>query len=426
MATTNGALRDSQDLHVTRYPLPLPPYKTDSHYNYLHQTTDGRIWFAMSSHLPTTHCQLLFFDPTTEKIEFVADIGRALDADADLSISQGKVHVKAFEWEGWLYGATHIGYYDRADHVATPGRIKSRAPYPGGLFFKVELGTGQFQALGTAPPEEGIISMVLDRERSRIFGLTWPSGRLLRLDLNQGTVVDCGAACGDAEVGLDCAETVCRGLVVDPRNGCLYWSRDSGNVMKYDPATHSIYQLDCLLGSSRQREIWRTVTWDSDRNLIWAILARSGRIVRLDVDNASVKHWGNESAQGGPLDAWGRPFTVATLGFNIDVSRQIIYALIRRWHRARPIPYWWATVELISFDLEREVLTEHGKLRTADGTGIEKADALEFDSNYFYSVGRINPSFGARLAQRGHCLFGRDSDAFPGRFEFLSWQRSSL
>ena len=56
-------------------------------------------------------------------------------------------------------------------------------PYPGGHFLAYDIATGKFENLAIAPRHEGIITFAMDTRRKRLFGLTWPTGRLIRYDV---------------------------------------------------------------------------------------------------------------------------------------------------------------------------------------------------------------------------------------------------
>ncbi len=56
---------------------------------------------------------------------------------------------------------------------------------PGGHFLYYDLNTKEIKSLSLAPEGEGIITMVMDKERDQLYGLTWPKGLLIHHDINQ-------------------------------------------------------------------------------------------------------------------------------------------------------------------------------------------------------------------------------------------------
>lgn len=208
-------------------PIPRQPILGDSHYQCLVRTRDGAIQYAMSSHDADADAQWLAFDPVADAAATVLDVGRALGEDAGAGIAQGKVHVRPVEdADGLLHAATHVGFYRRRRGLARPGRIPGRSPFGGGHFFALDPRDAAVVSIARAPLEEGIIAMAMDVARRRLFGLTWPSGRLLQVDLadapgapRAARMIDHGPVCGRAETGTGAREPVCRTFAVDPRDG---------------------------------------------------------------------------------------------------------------------------------------------------------------------------------------------------------------
>ena len=79
---------------------------------------------------------------------------------------------------------------------------------------------GKFENLAIAPHGEGIIAMTMDPARGRLYGLTWPTGYFIRFDLRSKELKDLGrtSALGESVRGPQ-YRTLCRSLVVDPRDG---------------------------------------------------------------------------------------------------------------------------------------------------------------------------------------------------------------
>ena len=195
------------------------------------------------------------------------DIGRALGEDATAAIAHGKIHVCPVEDEdGVLYAATHIGFYRRRRGLAEPGRVVGRLPFGGGHFIAIDPRDGTVTSIARAPSEEGVIAMSMDVERRRLFGLTWPSGRLLQVDLARSgppraaRLLDYGPVCGRAEVGPGPREPVCRTLAVDPRDGRVWWSRRSGECAFLDPDPGRSGTSGVRLGERRGGEPTRSHT----------------------------------------------------------------------------------------------------------------------------------------------------------------------
>lgn len=388
----------------------------DSHYHALIRASDGRVYFALSSHQADRHAQLMVFDPVAQRVRPVVDFGRALGENGLGAIAQGKIHVKPVELDGWLYGATHVGYYDRSRGRALPGRVSGRAPYPGGHFFAYRLETGEVRSLGRARGGEGILAMAMDPRRRRLFGLTWPSGRLLQHELGTpGVVVDHGPGCGDAETGQGELEQVCRAMVVDPRDGRVYWSRENGTIMMFDPERGHLTSTGCRLTSRIGGDAWRGVLWHPGHQAFWGTLARTATVFRFDPKASSVQSWDPPVPQDGPVDRVGRPAARASQGLVLSPGQDRLYTLVRFWSRGRLLRNWWSRVHLLSVDPADGRIVDHGPLRCPDGRHVENADSLELGVACLYAVGRLGPPLWERILHRLEQARGRDPDAYPGR-----------
>jgi hypothetical protein len=104
-------------------------------------------------------------------------------------ITQGKSHVPFFESAGGLFFGTHYGFFKSVGGKETPAGVpEGYGQYPGGHFLRLDLASGAFCDYGTSPEAEGLLSLGMDTVRRRLYGLTWPTGLLMRLDLDPGQV----------------------------------------------------------------------------------------------------------------------------------------------------------------------------------------------------------------------------------------------
>lgn len=410
------------DVRVT--PVPDQPIAGDCHYQCLVRTRDGRVHWAMSSHDPGVPARWLTLDPRTGLARLGIDMGRALGEDATAGIAQGKIHVRPFEdGDGLLLAATHVGFYRRRRGLAQPGRIPGRVPFGGGHFFAFDPRSGRVDSIARAASEQGIIAMAADLFRDRLFGLTWPSGHLLQVDLaRKGGIlaanrfVDHGPVCGRAEIGPGPREPVCRTIAVDPRDGRAWWSRRSGDCCFLDPDTGRLGTSGARLGDRRGGEPWRIVAWHPESEAFVGILNDSSTVFRLDPARARCEEIGSISGRGRGKDSptTARAGAGASLGLVSCPRRGRIFALAREWVRSGIVRC--PRIRLAAIDPLGGRIEDHGVLRLPDGRAVEQAESLEVGDGCLYTVGRPSPTLGYRVRAR---LERRELDAHPGEFRLL-------
>ena len=167
------------------------PFSRDS-YNGISSASDGKIYYVLSSQDIDVGAQIYAFDPATEKITHLGDLTEICGEKGLKAIPQNKSHVRFWEANGKLYFASHIGYYTIKNGMETMGvPPPGYKPYPGGHFLSYDLATGKFENLAIAPHGEGIIAMTMDPACGRLYGLTWPTGYFIYLDLRTKKIRDC-------------------------------------------------------------------------------------------------------------------------------------------------------------------------------------------------------------------------------------------
>lgn len=197
--------------------------------------SDGNIYYVIASAKLHVGGQVYRYSPATDEVRHLADL-TAVCGEKDLrAIPQGKSHVNFVEANGKLYFSTHVAYYD----IEGAKEIKADPPpgyrpYPGGHFMAYDLKSGSFDVLGTAPFGEGIITMAMDTRRERLYGLSWPTGYFVALNLKSRELRHTGPVEERGEAGQGARyRTVCRSMIVDPRDGAAYFTTSRGDVMRY-------------------------------------------------------------------------------------------------------------------------------------------------------------------------------------------------
>lgn len=181
------------------------------------------------------------YDPKTKVTKHLGDLAEAAGEKGANAVAQGKSHVSFAESNGKLYFATHLGFYAIIDGMEKPGVPSKMKPYPGGHFLSYDIATGKFESLAVAPRNEGIITFAMDTKRQRLYGLTWPTGRLIRYDIPAKQLKDVGPVSEQGESGKGATfRTICRSISVNPEDGAAYFSTSDGLIHRYDYATKAV------------------------------------------------------------------------------------------------------------------------------------------------------------------------------------------
>ena len=265
-------------------------------YNGMSVASDGKIYYVLSSESFETGAQMYCYDPATGKITHLADLTEACGEKGAKTIAQGKSHVKFVESRGKLYFATHVGYYSIIDGMEKIGVPPAGyKPYPGGHFLAFDMTTGRFQDLAKAPRGEGILTMNMDTRRGRLYGITWPSGHFLRYDLAAKDLKDLGPISREGENGKgENYRTLCRSIVVDPRDGSAYFTTGDGEILRYKYDSDSIetvkdedmkkdyFGLYDPTSPGHMAYNWRQVFWCESENAVYGVHGNSGYLFRFD------------------------------------------------------------------------------------------------------------------------------------------------
>ncbi len=310
-------------------------------YNGISAASDGKIYYVLSSQAIDVGAQIYSFDPARDKITHLGDLTDACGEKGLKAIPQNKSHVRFWESNGKLYFASHIGYYaikNGSEMVGEPPPGYKR--YPGGHFLSCDMATGKFENLALAPHGEGIIAMAMDPARGRLYGLSWPTGDFLRFDLSTKRLKDLGAYSGAGEtVRGSKHRTLCRSLVVDPRDGAVYFTTADGLIMRYryerdavetvegDDLRKDYFGVYDPASAGNMAYNWRQAVWYSPENMIYGVHGNSGylfrfnpRIPRLEVLDRITSL---PSQRSGMYDQ----FSYGYLGFILGPDGQTLYYL---------------------------------------------------------------------------------------------------
>ena len=382
----------------------------DSNYHSLTAASDGRVHFTLDTHDSDYASRYYVFDPKTETMSLVARIDEALGEQAATHIPQGKVHTPLFEHNGKIWFATHTSYYagdlPRRD-------TEGKKPYSGGHFMSYDLATGQFEDLATGIPGEGIITLIMDKERETLYGLTWPSGILLSYDIPTDEVCCWGAVQGRGEWGHRPWEwdRICRTLALGP-DGVIYGSTMDGQVWRFDRREHRpltyIEGLDLsrLPFSQSAEETnkgefqynWRAIEWNELTQSFWGIQWETTTLFEFIPERKYIRAVAELRPQA--YRDMPRNPEISQLGFMIGPRNTLFYLAHGPAVDIAGRPAVQSALHLITYDIEAGVMRDHGPIFLKDGRRVFFSESIAIGADErIYSVAWVEVLDPNRIAQ---------------------------
>jgi hypothetical protein len=315
----------------------------DAHdtYNGMGCASDGKIYYVLSSERYDVGAVMCAFDPKTQRITRVGDLTEVCGEEGQKTIVQGKSHVNFVESGGKLYFATHIGYYSIIDGMEKMGLPPAGwKPYPGGHLLVYDLKTGKFDDLGLAPEREGVLSMQMDTQRGRLFGLTWPSGMFFRFDVATKSLKNFGKMCAEGENGKGAAyRTICRSIAVNPEDGSAWLTTSEGTILRYRADSDSV---EPVAGEDLKKDYfglydptspghmgynWRQTFWHPVEQAIYGVHGNSGYLFRFEPRRPRVQVLERLTSLPSKASGMFDQFSYGYLGFALGPDRRTIHYL---------------------------------------------------------------------------------------------------
>ena len=366
--------------------------RSDSNFYSLSIASDGCVYYTLCSHNIDTHGRVYQHDPQSDSVELVCDLGEACGEAGQKLLPQGKSHSPLYELDGWLYLATHYGYFATTDEREEPAPVpEGYNPYPGGHILRINVADGRVEDLVTAPPEEGILTLNMDADRGTLYGLSWPSGLFLVYDIAGRRLRNLGPVSRGGEAGRgDQYFCLVRTFAIDPRDGHVYFTTPDGQVHVYRPGAD---RVEAFGDVTMKRDIfgtwdahkpghqgynWRPIQWHERRQCFYGVHPRTGWLFRFD--------------PRGPQP--------------IELLERITTEQLRRNGRYEPYRYGYLTLQIGPDDSTLYYLTSSRGLRTEDGREVREVTHLvtyNLDSGKCVDHGVLRLGDG-RYPQMSQCL----------------------
>jgi sugar lactone lactonase YvrE len=278
---------------------------------------------------------------------------------------QAKVHAQIGEGaNGKIYFGTHLSaFFDF-------GKFSSGEAYPGGHWMVYDPDTERVTDLGIGRKGNGFLTMTIDPERGRLYGVTYPQAHFLYYDIESGKTTDVGRVQNWDAIG--------RTLALDDR-GRVYGPWGQGRLWRYDPETD---EIEKLLVQLPQREVgvpvfrayfeteqtFTAVAHSPDHKLIYFLETGSSYLVEYDPHRGSVGEMRLLAQLSAEQYLDGREVPYAMLSFTRGADNVIYYATNSAIADEQGNPYWGGGMSagLVTYDLTTGVREDRGLIRTED------------------------------------------------------------
>lgn len=237
---------EGPDCWVETHPLnPWSPFY-DGNWQGITVASDGRCYFASSTHAPDRGAGFFRFDPETSRLDVLAeDLTMITGYHPAETVPQGKVHSPIVESDGWLYFATHLANY----------WPEARNAYPGAHVLGYHLETESFRDFGIVRPGFSIYSAIgVDPVRGQLFVFVVPFAdqdvaddgcHLYRIDIESGRMSHLGQV-------VDRGRRAAFWMFVDHKGDCWFsiWG-DGGNLNRVHADSSDIATYTNVLPEAR-------------------------------------------------------------------------------------------------------------------------------------------------------------------------------
>ena len=387
-------------------------------YNAISTASDGKIYYCLSSQAIDRGGQIYVYDPSADKITHVGDLTEAC-GEADLNaIVQGKSHSELYECDGKLYISTHVGFYEMIDGmeclpVTPPEGFKL---YPGGHIISYDMSTGKFEDLALIPEGEGVLTMNMDTKRKQIYTISWPRGYFVHFDVNTGELKNLGLISANGEAGKvgEDYRVLCRSLLIDPRDGKVYYSTAEGDIYTYDPATSVISKLEDIdlrldyfgkydhtrPGSMQYN--WRRIFWYEKEQIAYGVHGNSGYLFTFDPKTKKIEIVKRITSEPSRKSGMFDQFSYGYLGFELGPDRETIYYLTggpiyidgKRVKGVEEIAMGAArgleNLHLVTYHIPTKKYIDHGAIFYEDGSRPTYVNSIAVGKdNHVYTLARF-------------------------------------
>ncbi|HEY5253822.1 MAG TPA: hypothetical protein VIJ53_04155 [Acidobacteriaceae bacterium] len=399
--TFHGQSVDSHAIRATAHDSHFPEAaKPGEAFNGMGVSSDGTIYYVLSSAQYNIPGQMYSFNPKTKAITHIANLNDAVGQGNMKAVAQGKSHVNFVQDGDKLYFSTHLGYYNDAGGVErTAAAPNGYRPYPGGHFMSYDMKTGKFTNLAIAPGGQGIIAMNMDVQRGRLYGITWPAGDFLRYDLKTKTLKDLGTVFHGGELGTlgSTYRAICRRIVIDPRDGSAYFTTGDGTIHRYDYASDKV---ETVAGVNLKKDYfdsynpalhgmaynWRAAIWVPSEQAIYGVNGRSGYLFRFDPRARTVELLARLTSKASKKTGMFDGMEYGYLGLALGADGHTLYyvtgtPLASNQKGSKATEEQKEGTDLITYDISNRKYADHGQILLDPSEPIDPPQSLVIGSD---------------------------------------------
>jgi hypothetical protein len=369
---------------------------SDSNFYSLSLASDGCIYYTLCTHNIDGHGRIYRYDPKTNEVRLLGDLGDITGERGRKTIPQGKSHSPFFEYNGKMYTGTQYGFFVASGDKERPAGVPpGYLPYPGGHFLSCDLKTGKFEDLAIVAAEDGIIAMTLDPQRERMYALTWPRGLFVVYDMKKHELRNLGKVSLDGEVGEgDRYLCLCRAFGVEPKTGNVYFTNSDGIILRY---AFDKDRIEAVENVSMRRDIfgqwdphkpghqgynWRDLFWHEGHRVFYGIHPRSAWLFKFDPAASQLELIERLSSDEFYRSGTFEPFRYGYLTLRLGTDSETIYYLTGASgvtaEDGRRVP---ERTHLITYNLRTGRRLDHGYLRLPDGRYPLRSQTLAVHPN---------------------------------------------
>lgn len=346
-------------------------------------STKTDLYFGLCSHDPQRSAAIFSFNFLSKKISKIVSLSDLL-APEENYLPQGKIHTRLFEGkDGNLYFGTHFAY---------PFGLPQKIKFEGGHMLSLNPKTKKIKDLGIPVKNEGIITMILDKKRMIVYGISAPSFTVFSFDIASRDI---------HKLTQIKSSSICRTLTID-HVGNLYGSFEKDKLFKFSIKNSRVYYLNVPFSSSESnisewkgkyrggvnfvgRSIWRSAVWNKKDNKIYGIHAKQSELFDFDPQTNKI----NKIIFMGPDDNKRNLNNIYPTLSQLFYDNKIFYVFIDGSFDYSRSSNIIGDPLLLSYDVSSHKKVNHGKIRGAHRKVFGVAGSIIGKNGKIYLLGAV-------------------------------------